>query len=94
MVTFTNGKSGLEVYRKRNSAPLSAAELASLLVANGGGTKWHQPVCQGYDSLFNEKSRFAYYYGLTHELWIGEPNALNYLNQVNQVLDIKNMKGF
>ena len=84
----------MEIYQKRNSAPMSAAEIGSLLDANGGGTKWHQPIREGFDFYYKEKSRFAQYNALKNELTVCEYGALNQLNQMNQVLDVKKMGGF
>ncbi len=72
MVAFANGKSGMEIYQKRNSAPMSAAEIGSLLDANGGGTKWHQPIREGFDFYYKEKSRFAQYNALKNELTVSQ----------------------
>jgi hypothetical protein len=48
VVAFDNGKSGIEVYQKRNASPMTAVEIGTLLDTNGGGTKWHQPTPQRF----------------------------------------------
>jgi hypothetical protein len=93
-VAFSNGKSGVETFQKRNHLPMSAVEIGTLLDANGGGTKWHQPIQQGLEFYYKEKIRFAEYNALTNKLTICEYGALSHVNQVNQVLDARAMKGF
>jgi hypothetical protein len=94
IVTFDNGVSGIETYEKRNGTPMSAAEIRKLLEANGGGTKWHEPIHNGFEFQYKEKTRFAEYNAATNTLTIAEYSALNRINARNQTLDTQKMKGF
>jgi hypothetical protein len=84
IATFDNGVSGIETYEKRNGAPMSAAEIRSLLEANGGGVKWHDPIRNGLDFRYNEKTRFAEYNAITNTLTVAKYSAL----------EAQKMKGF
>jgi hypothetical protein len=94
IVTFDNGVSGIETFEKRNGGPMSAAEIRRLLEANGGGTKWHEPIRNGFEFQYKEKTRFAEYNAVTNTLTIAEYNALNRINAHNQTLDTQKTKGF
>ena len=94
IVTFDNGVSGIETYEKRNGTPMSAVEIRRLLEANGGGTKWHEPIRNGFEFQYKEKTRFAEYNAVTNTLTIAEYSALNRINARSQTLDAQKMKGF
>ena len=94
IVTFDNGISGIETYEKRNGTPMSAMEIRRLLEANGGGTKWHEPIRNGFEFQYKEKTRFAEYNAVTNTPTIAEYSALNRINARNQTLDTQKMKGF
>lgn len=94
IVAFDNGVSGIETYEKRNGAPMSAVEIARLLEANGGGTKWHEPIRNGLEFQYKEKTRFAEYNAVTNTLTIADYSALNRINARNQTLDTQKMTGF
>ena len=94
IITFDNGVSGIETYEKRNGAPMSAVEIRRLLEANGGGTKWHEPIRNGIEFQYKEKTRFAEYNAVTNTLTIAEYSALNRINARNQTLDTQKMNGF
>jgi hypothetical protein len=94
IVTFDNGVSGIETYEKRNGAPLTAVEIGTLLKANGRGTKWDEPVRNGFESRYDGKTRVAEYNAATNTLTIAEYSALNRINVRNQTLDTQKMKGF
>jgi hypothetical protein len=87
IVTFDSGVSAIETYEKRNGSPLSAVEIGTLLEANGGGTKWHQPVRNGFEFHYNERTRLAEYNAVTNNLTIAKPDALTRINARNQALD-------
>jgi len=94
IITFDNGVSGIETYEKRNGTPMSAVEIRRLLKANGCGTKWHEPIRNGFEFLYNEKTRIVEYNAVTNTLTIAEYSALNRINARNQTLDTQKMKGF
>jgi hypothetical protein len=94
IVTFNHGVSGIETYEKRNGTPMSAVEIRRLLEANGGGTKWHEPIRNGFEFQYKEKTRFAEYNAVTNTLTIAEYIALNRINARNQTLDTQKAKGF
>jgi len=94
IVTFDNAVSGIETYEKRNGTPISAMEIKRLLEANSGGTKWHEPIRNGFDFQYKEKTRFAEYNGLTDTLTIADYRALNRINARNQTLNTQKTNGF
>jgi hypothetical protein len=94
IVTFDNGVSGIETYEKRNDTPMRAVEIRRLLEANGGGIKWHEPIRNGFEFQYKEKTRFAEYNAVTNTLTIAEYSALNRINARNQTLDTQKTKGF
>jgi hypothetical protein len=94
IVAFDHSRSGVEIYQKRNSSPMTAVEIGTLLETNGGGTKWHQPIREGFEFYYKEKTRFAEYDALTNTLTVTEYGALNRINASSQLLDAKKMKGF
>jgi hypothetical protein len=87
IVTFDNGVSGIETYEKRNAAPMNAGEIRRLLEANGGGTKWHEPMRYGLEVHYEGNTCFAEYNGMTNALTIADYAALNRINARNQSLD-------
>jgi hypothetical protein len=89
IVTFDNGVSGIETYEKRNGTPMSAVEIGKLLEANSGGTNWHEPIRNGFEFLYKEKTRFAEYNAVTNTLTIADYGALNRINARNKTLDGK-----
>jgi hypothetical protein len=94
IVTFDNGVSGIETYQKRNAAPMTAREIRRLLEVNGGGTKWHKPIRNGFEFLYKGKTRFAEYNAVTDTLTVADYGALNRINARNQTLDAEKMKEF
>jgi hypothetical protein len=94
IVTFNNGVSGIETYEKRNGTPMSVMEIRRLLEANGGGTKWHEPIRNGFEFQYKEKTRLAEYNAVTNTLTIAEYIALNRINARNQTRDTQKTKGF
>ena len=94
IVTFDNGVSGIETYEKRNRAPLSDVEIESLLEANGGGTKWQEPIRNGFEVYYKAKTRSAEYNTVTNTLTIADYAALSRINARNQPLDAEKMKEF
>ena len=74
---------------------MSVVEIRRLLEAlNGGGTKWHEPIRNGLELQYKEKTRLAEYNVVTNTLTIAEYSALNRINARNQTLDMREMKGF
>jgi hypothetical protein len=73
---------------------MSAVEIGMLLDANGGGTKWHQPIQSGLEFYYRERTRFAEYNALTNKLTIAQPDALNRIAACGHALDAQKMKGF
>lgn len=84
IVTFDNGVSGIETYEKHNGTPMSAVEIRRVLEANGGGTKWHEPIHNGFEFQYKEKTRFAEYNAATNTLTIADYSALDRINARNQ----------
>jgi hypothetical protein len=98
VVSFANGKSGREIYVKRDSTALNETEIRSLLNANSNGTKWHGPNRKGLEDSYavangNQKF-FAIHDTLMNKLMVCDFEALKHIDQVDQVLDAKNMQGF
>jgi hypothetical protein len=87
IVTFDNGVSGIETYQRRNATPMTAEEIRRLLEANGGGTKWHEPIRNGFEFHYKEKNRLAEYNAVTNTLTVAEYGALNRINTRNQTLE-------
>jgi hypothetical protein len=94
IVTFDNGVSGIETYQKRNAAPMTAGQIRRLLEVNGDGTKWHEPIRNGFELQYKEKNRVAEYNAVTNTLTVAEYGALNHINARNQTLDAEKMKEF
>jgi hypothetical protein len=88
IVTFDNGVSGIETYEKRSGAQMTAAEIRSLLHANGADTKSHEPIRNSLDFRYEENNRLAEYNAATSTLTVAEPTALKRINARNQTLDI------
>jgi hypothetical protein len=87
IVTFDNGVSGIETYEKRDGTSMSAAEIRQLLDANGDGTKWQEPIRNGLEIRYEQKTCFAEYNEITNTLTIADYAALSRINARNQALD-------
>ncbi len=87
IVTFDNGVSGIETYEKRDVASISTGEIRRLLDANGGGTKWQEPIRNGLEVRYKGKTCFAEYNGITNTLTIADYAALSRINARKQALD-------
>ena len=86
IVTFDNGVSGIETYEKRDGASMSAGEIRQLLDANGDGTKWQEPIRNGLEVRYKQKTCFAEYNRVTNTLTIADYAALSRINARNQAL--------
>jgi hypothetical protein len=86
IVTFDNCVSGIETFERRNRAPLSDVEIGSLLEANGGGTKWDEPIRNRFEVHYKAKGRSAEYNTVTNTLTIADSAALNRINGRNRSL--------
>ncbi len=87
IVAFDNGVSGIETYEKRDGASMSAGEIRQLLDVNGDGTKWQEPIRNGLEVRYKEKTRFAEYNAVTNTLTIADYAAVSRINARNQALD-------
>jgi hypothetical protein len=87
IVTFDNGVSGIETYQKRDGASMSAGEIRQLLEANGDGTKWQEPIRNGFEVRYKQITCFAEYNEITNALTIADYAALSRINVRNQALD-------
>ena len=88
IVTFDNGVSGIETYEKHDGTSMSAGEIRQLLDANGDGTKWQEPIRNGLEIRYKQKTCFAEYNGITNTLTIADYAALSRINARNQALDL------
>src|SRR4029077_3704436 len=88
IVTFDNGVSGIETYEKRDGTSMSAAEIRPLLAANGDGTKWQEPIRNGLEIRYEQKTCFAEYNEITNTLTIADYAALSRINARNPALDL------
>jgi len=88
IVTFDNGVSGIETYEKRDGTSMSAEEIRQLLDANGDGTKWQEPIRNGFEVRYKQKTCFAEYNGITNTLTIADYAALSRINARNKALDL------
>ena len=87
IVSFDDGVSGIETYEKRDGASMSAGEIRQLLDANGDGTKWQEPIRNGLEARYTQKTCFAEYNGIANTLTIADYAALSRINVRNQALD-------
>ena len=87
IVTFDNGVSGIETYEKRDGALMSAGEIRQLLDANGDGTKWQEPIRNGLEVRYKQKTCFAEYNEITNTLTVAGCAALSRINARNQAID-------
>ena len=87
IVTFDKGLSGVETYEKRDAASMSTEEISQLLDANGDGTKWQEPIRNGLEARYTQKTCFAEYNGIANTLTIADYTALSRINVRNQALD-------
>ena len=87
IVTFDNDVSGIETYEKRNGTSMSAAEIRQLLDANGDGTKWQEPIRNGLEVRYKQKTCFAEYNEIANTLTIADYAALSRINARNQSVD-------
>lgn len=87
IVTFDNGVSGIETYEKRDGTSMGAAEIRELLDANGDGTKWQEPIRNGLEVRYKQKTCFAEHNGITNTLTIADYAALSRINARSQALD-------
>ena len=87
IVTFDDGVSGIETYEKCNGAPMSAVEIGKLLDANGDGTKWQEPIRNGLEVRYKQKTCFAEYNAITNTLTVADYAALRRINARNRALD-------
>ena len=87
IVAFDNGVSGIETYEKRDGALMSAGEIRQLLNANGDGTKWQEPIRNGLEVRYKQKTCFAEYNEITNTLTVAGYAALSRINARNQALD-------
>jgi hypothetical protein len=94
IVTFDNGASAIETYEKRNGSPMSTVEIRTLLDANGGGTKWHQPIRNGFEFYYHECTRFAEFNAVTNTLTVAQPEALKRIAARGHALQAQKMQGF
>ena len=81
------GSAGLKLYEKRDDALMSAELIRQLLDANGDGTKWQEPIRNGLEVRYKQKTCFAEYNGITNTLTIADYAALSRINARNQTLD-------
>ena len=88
IVAFDNGVSGIETYEKRDGALMSAGEIRQLLNANGDGTKWQEPIRNGLEVRYKQKTCFAEYNEITNTLTIADYAALSRINARNPALDL------
>ena len=82
------GSAGLKLYEKHDGTSMSAGEIKHLLDANGDGTKWQEPIRNGLEIRYKEKTRFAEYNEITNTLTIADYAALSRINARNQALDL------
>jgi hypothetical protein len=87
IVAFDNGVSGIETYEKRDGTSMSAAEIRRLLDANGDGTNWQEPIRNGLEVRYKQKTCFAEHNGITNTLTIADYAALSRINARNQAFD-------
>jgi hypothetical protein len=87
IVAFDNGVSGIETYEKHDGASMSAREIRQLLDANGDGTKWQEPIRNGLEVRYKQKTCFAEYNEITNTLTVAGYAALSRINARNQALD-------
>ena len=87
IVAFDNGVSGIETYEKRDGALMSAGEIRQLLNANGDGTKWQEPIRNGLEVRYKQKTCFAEYNEITNTLTVAGYAALSRINARNQAID-------
>jgi hypothetical protein len=87
IVAFDNGISGIETYEKLDGASISTGEIRHLLDANGDGTKWQEPIRNGLEVRYKQKTCFAEYNEITNTLTIADYAALSRINARNQALD-------
>jgi hypothetical protein len=87
IVDFDNGVSRIETYGKRDGTSMSAAEIRQLLDANGDGTKWQEPIRNGLEVRYKQKTCVAEHNGITNTLTIADYAALSRINARNQALD-------
>ena len=88
IVTFDNGVSGIETYEKHDGTSMSAGEIKHLLDANGDGTKWQEPIRNGLEIRYKQKTCFAEYNEITNTLTIADYAALSRINARNPALDL------
>ena len=88
IVTFDNGVSGIETYEKRDDPSMSAGEIRQLLDANGDGTKWQEPIRNGFEVRYKQKPCFAEYNGITNTLTIADYAVLSRINARNKARDL------
>ena len=88
IVTFDNGVSGIETYKKHDGTSMSAGEIKQLLEANGDGTKWQEPVRNRLEIRYKQKTCFAEYNEITNTLTIADYAALSRINARNPALDL------
>jgi hypothetical protein len=91
IVTFDNRVSAIEAYEKRTGGLMSAAEIRTLLEANGGGAKWQKSAESDFELRYEAKSRSAEYNAVTNTLTIADSGALNRINAHNHTRDGQSM---
>jgi hypothetical protein len=70
-----------------HGAPISAVEIGKLLDANGDGTKWQEPIRNGLEVRYKQKTCFAEYNTVTNTLTVADYTAVRRINARNRALD-------